>query len=139
CMLCLALDRPVALHTHDAVDDGELRYRDGALDVDDALVESRPVKHVLRPSVHRAGNHAEQILEGEGHAGPVVRLQLRHGDQQIGPEYRLRERELPELRESASGADGLGVVEVEIEILDVPLPEDVPETGRGEQIFVITP
>src|SRR6185369_3724554 len=59
----LALDRPVALHAHDAVDDGKARHRQRAVDVEDALVDARPVQDVLRPAVDSARDAAKHVLE----------------------------------------------------------------------------
>src|SRR5688572_16857905 len=42
--LCLALQRAIALHADDAVDDGELRQGQRAVDVENAIVDALPMQ-----------------------------------------------------------------------------------------------
>src|SRR5271154_3273068 len=57
-----ALDRSVALHAKDAVDDREVRSR-CRVDVQDGAVNSRPVKHVLGPAIAATWHDAKHVLE----------------------------------------------------------------------------
>ena len=50
------------------------------------------VQDVFRPSVHGAGHDAEEVLHAARHPRPVMRLQLRHRDDEI---------RLPQLRPEA--------------------------------------
>ena len=68
-----AVERAVAFHGDDAIDDGEIR-RARESDIDDAVVNAAPVQFVLRPAVADAGQDAKEVLERQGRAGPVVRL-----------------------------------------------------------------
>ena len=79
----VAHDRAVALHADDAVDDRQVGA-DGGVDVEDRAGDPPLVEQVLRPAVAAARHHAEEVLQGEGRARPVVRLELRQGDDPVG-------------------------------------------------------
>src|SRR5579864_508783 len=84
----IALNRPVAFHSDDAVHDGEVA-RERRVQIGDTLIDACPVQHVLGPAVNAAGHEAEEILHAERGAHPVVRLHFWQGDQQVGRQSRV--------------------------------------------------
>src|SRR6266849_2589774 len=52
--------------------------------VQNALLDSLPVKNVFGPTVLRSRYYAKHILHAECDARPVMRLNLRHGNDKIG-------------------------------------------------------
>ena len=80
-------DRPVALHADDGVNDGEVRL-DRGVDIENGLRNSGVMQDILRPAVDDARHDAEEVFHGAGDAGPVVRLQLGHGDDEVRGEER---------------------------------------------------
>src|SRR5207247_3473897 len=69
--------------------------------VDDAVVDAAPVQLVLGPAVADSRQRAKKILERKGRSGPVVRLELRQGDDDIGREDRSRQVERLQAGQSA--------------------------------------
>ena len=61
------------------------------------------VEDVLRPSVDAARHAAEAVLQRQRDADPVMRLQLRHRDDDVGVMQHLRNPELAEARCTAFG------------------------------------
>jgi len=88
----IALDRSVAFHTDDAVDDREALHAQRTVYVDDALRDAFPVQRVLRPAVDRARHDSEHVLHGQRGARPVVGLELGHGDQHVGIQHCVRQQ-----------------------------------------------
>src|SRR5882724_1513991 len=56
--------------------------------VQDALLDSLPVKNVFWPTVPGSRYYAKHVLHAECDARPVMRLNLRHGNDKIGCEDR---------------------------------------------------
>src|SRR5713226_4785734 len=52
--------------------------------VQDALLDSLPVKNVFWPTVLRSRYYAKHVLHAESDARPVMCLNLRHGNDKIG-------------------------------------------------------
>ena len=73
----------VAFHSDDCVSDHEVRTDRGA-DVENAFVNSCPVKDVFRPAVTGARNDPKHVLHAQRDAGPVMRLHLGHRDDEVG-------------------------------------------------------
>src|ERR1035437_434852 len=78
-----AVERPVAFHRHNPVSDHEADWHRSAK-IKDALLNTIPMEHILRPSVSRTRHDAEHVLHTERDARPVMSLDLGHGDQEIG-------------------------------------------------------
>ena len=106
--------RAVAFHGFDAVGDDVVDGDCGG-EFDDGVVDALPVEGVVRPAVDRAGECAEEVLQTEGDAGPVVGLDLGHRDDDVGREERFGEPEFVEGGEGGLGADGVDAIEVEID------------------------
>ena len=77
-----ALDWTITLHPHNPIHNRELSGT-SRMQVGDRFSNPRPVQNVLRPTVNRARHHAEKVLHRYRGAYPVMRLELRHEDQQI--------------------------------------------------------
>src|SRR5213594_2474889 len=77
-----AVERPIALHSHDPIGNDKVRTHRGA-DIENAFVNAGPMKNVLGPAVPCAGNNAEHVLHAEGDACPVVRLYFRHRNDEV--------------------------------------------------------
>jgi hypothetical protein len=107
------LDGPVAFHTEDAIHDGEVRA-DGAVDIEQGASDSGPVENVLRPTVTAAGDDAKHVFHGESDAGPVVGLQLGHGNKKVRTEHGGGEIKL--LERGGASAQGRGVQSIHVEI-----------------------
>ena len=75
--LRLALDGAIAFHADDSVNDGEMSAH-RAVDIDNALVDSMPVKEILWPAVLHSRHQPKQILHRERHPGPMMGLKLGH-------------------------------------------------------------
>ena len=73
------------------------------------------VQHVLWPAVDQAGQRAVEVLHRRRQAHPVVRLELRHRDDQVGVDHGGGERETLQRAQSAGVAHvaKLAVVEVD--------------------------
>src|SRR2546426_649498 len=56
-----AIEWPIAVHPYDAICNDEVRTNRGA-DVENAFVDSRPVKDVFRPTVAGAGNDPKHVF-----------------------------------------------------------------------------
>lgn len=61
--------------------------RNGRANVENALLNAVPVENVLGPAVPRSRYDTKHVLHAQGDSRPVVRLDLRHGDDEIR-EYR---------------------------------------------------
>src|SRR6267378_4612174 len=72
----------ITLHCDDAVCDDELRPNRRA-NVENAFVDSSPVKDILRPAVAAARNNAKHVLHAERDSGPMMRFHFRHGDDEV--------------------------------------------------------
>ena len=77
-----AVERTVSFHANDSVGDDEVRA-DCRTDVQDALVDARPMQNVLRPTVTRPGNDAEHVFHAECDSGPVVCFHFRHRHDEV--------------------------------------------------------
>src|SRR5260370_6544825 len=60
----------------------------GGANIQNALLDSLPVKNVFWPTVLRSRYYAKHVLHAESDAGPVMRLNLWHGNDKIGCEDR---------------------------------------------------
>ena len=87
-----AVQRSVSLHRFDSIRDDVVNW-DRRGEFDDGVVDPLPVKDVLRPTVDGARDNPKEILEAERHAGPMMSFDLRHRDDYIGRQYRLRKAE----------------------------------------------
>jgi hypothetical protein len=72
-----AIEWSVAFHRHDPVSNHEMNWS-GCAEIENALLDPFPVQDVLRLSVARAGDNPEHVLQGQRHARPVMRLDLRY-------------------------------------------------------------
>src|ERR1035441_5600868 len=75
-----AVEWPVSFQGHDAVRDNEVD-RNGGAQIEDAFLNALPVEDVLRPSISRTRHYAKHVLHAERDAGPVVGLDLWHGNE----------------------------------------------------------
>ena len=85
-----AVKGTVPFHRHYAVCDHEVD-RNGCAQIEDALLNALPMENILRPSVSRARYYAEHVLHSKSDAGPVVGLDLGHGNQEIRFQHSPRE------------------------------------------------
>jgi len=109
-----AVEGAVAFHGFDAVGD-DVMDGDGGGEFDDGVVDALPVQGVLRPAVDRAGECAEEVLQAEGDAGPVVGFDLGHRDDDVGGEERFGEPEFVEGGEGGLGGDGVDAIVVKVD------------------------
>ena len=86
------------------------------------VVDAVHVQDVLRPAVDRARHHAEEVLHAGGHPRPVMRLQLRHRDDEVGREQLHRQRQLAQAGEPAPQRHLAHVVMIEIDEADPFVP-----------------
>src|SRR5262245_22845240 len=133
--LRLAPDGAVALHADDAVDDRELRHRQGGVEIENALVDAGPVQRILRPAVDGARQNPEHVLQRRRHTDPVVRLELGHRDEQIGFEDGRRQVEASELCEMAARGHRFHVVVVEVHPSAPGAPDSLAESRRRDEIL----
>ena len=94
-------DRPVAFHRHDGIHNGEVRTKRG-VEIDDGIVDAVEVQDVLRPAVHGAGHDPKHVLHARRHRGPVMCLQFRHRDDEVGTQEVSRESQAIEACEPAA-------------------------------------
>src|SRR5664280_2022340 len=92
-----AVERSVSFHCHDAVRNNEVD-RNGGAQIEDAFLNALPVEDVLRPSISRTRHYAKHVLHAERDAGPVVGLDLWHGNKEIRFQHCPREPEIPHAR-----------------------------------------
>jgi hypothetical protein len=85
-----ALNRAVALHTFDSIDQAELLW-EGKVQVGDGLVDTRPMKNILGPAVNGTGHEAEEIFHGKGGSSPMVGLHFGKANEKIGAENCVRQ------------------------------------------------
>jgi len=76
------IKRPIPFHGDDAVCNDEVRAYSGA-DIENALVDTCPVKDIFGPAIAASGDNAKHVFHAERDAGPVVGFYLRHGDDEI--------------------------------------------------------
>ena len=124
-LLGSSLDGSVPFHADDAIDDGE-SPPELAVDGDDGVGDSDVVKGVFRPAVNGTGHEAEEIFHRKGGTGPVMGLHFWHGDDEIGGEGGIREKELTEAGEVFDGAD---VVAIEIDKIVFEIFDVLPIAG----------
>lgn len=60
---------------------------------DDRIVDALPVEDVFRPAIDRTGDHAKEILQAQGHSGPMMGLDLGHRDHDISRQQGLGQPE----------------------------------------------
>src|SRR5271165_3847574 len=89
-----AVERSIAFHRYYPVRDHEMD-RNGGTQIENALLNALPVENILRPSVSCARYYAEHVLHAKSNAGPVVGLDLRHGNQEIRFQHSPGEPEVP--------------------------------------------
>src|SRR5271166_3746332 len=65
----------------------------GGAQIKDALLNALPMENILRPSVPCTRHHTEHVFHAEGNAGPVMSLDFRHGNQEIGLQHSAGEPE----------------------------------------------
>ncbi len=121
-----AHDRAVPLHAGDPVDDRQVRGH-GRVDVEDRLRDPLAMEDVLRPAVADAGHHAEEVLHRARDPGPVVRLELRQRDDQVGAPEGGGQAEPGQLREPQPVGDEIHVVVVQVDERDPVLGEHRPQ------------
>src|SRR5271157_5268517 len=92
-----AVEWSVSFHCHDAVRDNEVD-RNGGAQIEDAFLNALPVEDVLRPSISRTRHYAKHVLHAERHTRPVMRLDLRHGNQEIRLLHGPRQPEISHAR-----------------------------------------
>ena len=81
----------------DAVHDGVMD-RDGSGQVQDGVVDAPEMEEVLGPAVVDAREHAEEVLQAERDAHPVMGLHLGQADEHVGLDDRpgdVKHREGP--------------------------------------------
>ena len=115
-------DGSVALHPDDRIDDRETRPQ-GGREVENRRVDAMDVQHIFRPAVHGAGHHAEEILHTAGHPGPVMSLELRQRDNQVGSQDRHRKRQRPHAGEPALQGHLAHIVVIQIHEADASIAE----------------
>ena len=73
------------------------------------------VELVLGPAVADAGQHAEEVLERQRDAGPVMRLQLGQRDDQVGPAQSHRQHQLaqPGVAQGVGHGDDVVMIQVD--------------------------
>src|SRR5207249_3281110 len=125
---CPTIERSVAFHANDSVSDDKVRANCRA-DVENALVNSGPVENILRPAVPAAWDNTKHVFHAERDAGPVVRLHLRHGHDEVRCEDGSREPEMSE-----TGIVGLELcldelVAIQINKPNLAVRELIGETG----------
>src|ERR1700683_698812 len=59
--LGLTLNGAVSFHAHNAVNNGEVGA-DGGVEVEDGLVDARPVENILWPAIAASRNHSEHVF-----------------------------------------------------------------------------
>lgn len=109
-----AVQRAVAFHGLNPVGDYEVDgHRGGKLD--DGVVDALPMQNVLGPAVDGAWHDPEEVLQTQSDAGPVMGLDLRHGDDDVGGQHRLRQPEFRQMGQPRRGrhSDDGGEVEID--------------------------
>lgn len=81
-------DWSIAFHPDDPIRDRK-RWSDRGVDVEDGFGDAVIVQHVLRPAVDDTRHDTEEVFHAAGNAGPVVRLELGHRDNEVRFEQRL--------------------------------------------------
>src|SRR5208337_3698189 len=109
-----AVEWPVSFHCHDAVRDNEVD-RNGGAQIEDALLNALPVEDVLRPSISRTRHYAKHVLHAERDAGPVVGLDLWHGNKEIRFQHCPREPEIPHARIARPQRSANQLVTIEVD------------------------
>jgi hypothetical protein len=77
------------------------------------------VENVLRPSISCTGYNTEHVLHAERDAGPVVSLDLRHGDKEISLKHGARKPQV--LHACVTGAQRCANQFIPIEIDETDL------------------
>src|SRR5262245_41782854 len=113
---------PVSFHRDDAVGDHEVRPNCRA-NIENATLDTLPMEDILWPSIHDARHHTEHVLHRQRHTGPVVRLYLWHGHDQIGIQDGFREPERFQRGIRARGFDLHDVIAIEIDKLYAPISQ----------------
>ncbi len=85
-----AVQRTVALHRDNRVSDDEVRSNGGA-NVENAFVNTGPMKDVLGPAIAASGDNAKHVFHAQGDPGPVMSFHLRHGHNEIRTQNGSRE------------------------------------------------
>jgi len=80
-----AVKRSVTFHCDDGICDDEMRAHRCA-NVENAFVDSGPVEDILGPAVTASRNDSEHVFHAQRSSGPVMRLHLWHGYDEIGRE-----------------------------------------------------
>src|SRR5205823_1450283 len=106
-----ALDGPVPFHTYDSVHDGEVRP-DSAVDIENRTRQAGPVEQVLGPAIAAARHYPKHVLQRQGNPGPMMSLELGHGDHKVRIQDRLRKIKFFELGSASSRRNPLDVVDV---------------------------
>jgi hypothetical protein len=131
----LSLDRAVALHPHDAVDDGEAAGGEGGVQVEDAVVDALPVEGVFGPAVDGSGDDAEEVLHGERDPCPVVSLELGHRDEEVGVEHGARQVEVAQVGKAALQGRAAHAIHVEVHVGCPDVAQGVVEARREQHVL----
>ena len=97
--------------------------------------EARPVQRIFGPAVTVSRHDAEHVLQGERDSRPMVGLQLRHGDHEIGLEH--GPRQIKFLDPGGTGARGheADIVEVEVNKFARQRPQVMTQAVRLQDTF----
>jgi hypothetical protein len=95
------------------------------------------MEHVLGPAVDAAGHRAKHVLQGQGDASPVVRLELRHGHGELRIRDGRREPELAKGGEVAAQLNPPDRRRVEVHETHIDVAEEVEQpTSAGDELRV---
>ena len=89
-VFCGAVERSVAFHSDDTICNDKVGT-DRGTNIDNAFVNSDPMKDILGPAITRPWDDAEHVFHTERDAGPMMRFHFRHGYDEIRSENGSRE------------------------------------------------
>jgi len=77
-----AVKGTISFHRDNSVGDYEMN-RHRCTNIQNALLDTSPMKNVLRPTVLAPRDNPEHVLHAQSDTGPVVHLYLWHGDNEV--------------------------------------------------------
>ena len=89
------VERTVAVHRDDTVSNNEM-WSNRRADIENAFVDSCPVKEILGPAVAAPRDNAKHVFQAERDSGPMVGFYFRHGHDEIRCEDDSREPQVAE-------------------------------------------
>src|SRR5579859_962624 len=112
----------ISFHRENCVRDHKVnRYRRAY--IENALLNSSPVKDILRPAVLAPRNNTKHILHAEGDARPVMRLYLGHRDKEISFKNGPRQVQMREIGIAGTKGRTHQFVAIQVYEADLPFPE----------------